>query len=343
MSTATPPSASEFVQHLEVLFGPMIIGVFCELWLFGIIFAQVCVYRLRYPKDPVHLKLLVAIMSAGEFFKTVLNVKVVYSDFLFGQFKELFESVPWYVLVTPIVGQLPILASQIYLCFRIWVVSGRKLIPTAIGVTVTTLQLSLDIAYVTRRVMARRLGLNPGSQVSRLMPPWAFSNATADVCLSFTLAYYLLKTRKQSISYRLNYILMRLASLAITTCLPPACISVTLALLEILETRRLVWIFFGQILGSTYTLCIIHALNSREALAQKASLCASGRSSRMTPSSRRLPTTTLSVRFDDPEASIGRRSERKVEMEKAKEADMDAIGGAREITTKKRVSLVCPE
>ncbi|SDA01261.1 BZ3500_MvSof-1268-A1-R1_Chr10-1g02545 [Microbotryum saponariae] len=317
MSTATPPSASELRQHMEVLFGPMIIGVFCELWLLGIIFAQVCVYRVRYPGDPVHLKLLVAIMSAGEFFKMVLNIKAVYSDFIFGQFKELFEPVPWYVLVTPIVGQLPILSSQIYLCFRVWVVSGRKLIPTAIGVIVTTLQLSLNIAYVTRRVIARRLGLNPGSQVSRLMPPWAFSNATADVCLSFTLAYYLLQTRKQSISYRLNYILVRLASLAIMTCLPPACISVTLALLEILETRRLVWIFFGQILGSTYTLCIIHALNSREALVQKATLCAaSGRSSRMimTPSTTRLPATTLSVRFDDPEVSFGRRSERKVEI-----------------------------
>ncbi|KDE04654.1 hypothetical protein MVLG_04952 [Microbotryum lychnidis-dioicae p1A1 Lamole] len=232
---------------------------------------------------------------------------------IFGQFNHLAGPVPWFVLATPIVGQIPVLSSQIHLCFRIWVVSGRKLIPTAIGAIMTMVQLSLTTIYSIRRIMARGLGMDPGSSVNRLLPPWAFTNAAAEVCLSFTLAYYLLRTRKQSISYRLNYILVRLASLAIATCLPPACISVALAVLQLLETRKMVWIFFGQIFGSAYTLCILYALNSREALAQTATLCASGRSSRMTPGSRLLA-TMLSVRFDDPEASIGRESERKLEL-----------------------------
>ncbi|SDA01267.1 BZ3500_MvSof-1268-A1-R1_Chr10-1g02548 [Microbotryum saponariae] len=356
MSTPTLPPTIDVTQLvMQVVAGPMILGIFCELWLFGIVFAQVVVYRLRYPGDPMHLKLLVAIMTGGDLLNMILNIKAVYGDYIFGRFNHLAGPVPWFVLAAPIVGQIPVLSSQIYLCFRVWVVSGRKVIPTAIGAIMTMLQLSLNILYSTRRIMARGLGVDPGSSVNRLMPPWAFTNAAADVCLSFTLAYYLLKTRKQSISYRFNYILVRLASIAITTCLPPACISVALALLEILETRKLVWIFFGQILGCAYTLCILYALNSREALAQRATLCPSGTSSRMTPGIR-LPATTLSVRFDDPEASIGRESQRKVELpsggslgrslmgvegEKVEQVETDAIGGAFAIATTKRVSLVC--
>ncbi|SCV73998.1 BQ2448_6428 [Microbotryum intermedium] len=338
MASATSPPAFDLKQ-LELLFGPMILGVFCELWFLGIIVAQVCAYRSRYPGDPVHLKLLVATVSGGQLIKVCLNIKIIYKDFTFGQFKELGESVPWIVLVLPIIGQFPVLASQAYLCFRIWVVSGRKLVPTAIGVAVTMLQLSLNLAYVIRHIIIRRLGPQSGNQISRMMPPWAFSNAAADMYLSFTLAYYLLQTRKQSLSHRLDYILVRLASLAITTCLPPACISVVVALLELLETRILVWVFFGEILGSMYALCILHARKSsitatvifdskenlseksiyhhtssvisRESLVQKASLCASARSSRYTPNTR-LP-STLSVRFDATKASVGRRSERNIE------------------------------
>ncbi|KDE05112.1 hypothetical protein MVLG_04455 [Microbotryum lychnidis-dioicae p1A1 Lamole] len=82
------------------------------------------------------------------------------------------------------------------------------------------------------------------------IPPWAFCTCFTDIYLSLASTYYLLQTRKKAVGYQLDYMLLRLASLSITTCLPPALMSAIMAILEIVKSTGEAWAFFTIIIAS---------------------------------------------------------------------------------------------
>ncbi|SGY20116.1 BQ5605_C017g08475 [Microbotryum silenes-dioicae] len=102
------------------------------------------------------------------------------------------------------------------------------------------------------------------------LPAWAFCLCITDVYLSAAFAYYSLQTRKKAVDHRLDYMLSRLASLAVTTCIPPAIVSAVMAILQIIKPSGRSWNFFTVILGALYTVCILHALNARHQILSEA-------------------------------------------------------------------------
>ncbi|SCV72979.1 BQ2448_6904 [Microbotryum intermedium] len=233
---------------------PFILGVFFELFVLGMIGAHMSLYFRRGSKDPKVIRALLGFVVFCLFIKSILNVKRVYTHGVFAHIAGKRRPVlPWTDLVAVFLADVPLVAAQSYLCYRLWVASQRKKWPAAIGVGGIILSTLSFLMFFVRTVMQVRTRKWP-SKLDIWAPLWAFS-------LCARLAYYLLRTRKRAVAQRLDYTILRLALLAITTCIPPALVSAAMAILEITATvgAGRSWNFCTVILGSVYTLCILYS------------------------------------------------------------------------------------
>ncbi|SCV73994.1 BQ2448_6424 [Microbotryum intermedium] len=256
--------------------GGLIVGVFFEVLFLGMIINQVVFYVPRSSRDPVLLKVLAATLFFSVMLKAALDIRTVYSCYVFGVYKTADPVLPWSIKVGFVLGQIPLLASQLYLCFRLWAASERRKLPTAIGLLGCCASCAMFIVYAVRRnIMGNKQILQ------NWLPLWAFSACASrrfaiDLYLSITFAYYLLRARQKAVSYRLEFMLGRLASITITTCFPPAIFSLLLAVLEMIAPDRSPWLFFSVNVASVYALCILHTLNSRKQITEDAVRIANG-------------------------------------------------------------------
>ncbi|SGY19565.1 BQ5605_C014g07685 [Microbotryum silenes-dioicae] len=273
----------------------LIIGVFFEVLFLGMIITQVAFYVPRASRDPVLLKILVAVLFFSVMIKAGLDIKTVYSRYVFGVYKTQERTLPWSIKVGFVVGQIPLLASQLYLCFRLWTASERRKLSTAIGLIGSCASCAIFIVYAVRRISRPQITGNKHI-LQYWLPLWAFSACAIDLYLSIAFAHYLLRARRRAVSYkcaittlagrlvrskltfkwetnilhRLEFMLGRLASIAITTCFPSAVFALLLAILEIVAPDRSPWLFFSINVFSVYTLCILHTLNSRKQITEDA-------------------------------------------------------------------------
>ncbi|SDA01274.1 BZ3500_MvSof-1268-A1-R1_Chr10-1g02553 [Microbotryum saponariae] len=249
--------------------GGLIIGVFFEVLFLGMIITQVAFYVPRASRDPVLLKILVAVLFFSVMIKSGIDIKTVYSNYVFGVYKTQDPTLPWSIKVGLVVGQITLLASQLYLCFRLWAASERRKLPTAIGLIGSCASCAIFIVYAVRRISRPQI-IGNENILQYWLPLWAFSACAIDLYLSIAFAHYLLRARRRAISYKLEFMLGRLTSIAITTCFPSAVFALLLAILEIVAPDRSPWLFFLINVSSVYTLCILHTLNSRKQITEDA-------------------------------------------------------------------------
>ncbi|SGY20130.1 BQ5605_C017g08481 [Microbotryum silenes-dioicae] len=244
--------------------------------------AQTTWYFRRGSKDPIYFKVLLIFVVSVLSVKSLFDLKTVYATCLFARYgKRTPRPFPWTDRAAIVLNDIPLIAAQCYLCYRLWVVSFLETRPShasgTLGHTLFAhfLHLICDGCGGSPRcdvlVVEQILGKKgiPGRR-GVWLPAWAFCLCITDVYLSAAFAYYTLQTRKKAVGHRLDYMLSRLASLAVTTCIPPAIVSALMAILEISNRSGRSWNFCTVILGALYTVCILHALNARHQILSEA-------------------------------------------------------------------------
>ncbi|SGY20043.1 BQ5605_C017g08446 [Microbotryum silenes-dioicae] len=251
--------------------GAFVVGIFFQTFLLGMVAAQTTWYFRRGSKDPIYFKVLLIVVVSVLSVKSLCNLKTVYVTCLFARYgKRTPPPSPWTDRAAIVLNDIPLIAAQCYLCYRLWVVSLLETHPShASG----TLGHTLFAHFFHRPCDEIGLGKKAYTGANTVwVPGWAFclfferSNflpQITDVYLSAAFAYYALQTRKKAVGHRLDYMLSRLASLAVTTCIPPAIVSAVMAILQIINPSGRSWNFCTVILGALYTVCILHALNAR--------------------------------------------------------------------------------
>ncbi|SCV67923.1 BQ2448_44 [Microbotryum intermedium] len=277
MSTPANSSMSpaEKITMLDHLFGPMIIGVFLQTFIVGVVFAQTLQYFSRSTPDPIFCRrvrvgsIVIIIVGLALCAKSILDIENVYCDHIFSTSDPVPVSPSPLLIARPALGKVPHFAAQCFLTFQVWVTSEKMVIPTFLGASGSLLSLALFIVYVARRSMDPNAV--PSLMVAkRWIFPSIFSAAVVDVYLSLVIVYFVLQTKKPIRSYRLDMNMARqMASIAVTTCLPGAIMTCLTAMFELNETKIAVWMFFAVPLGSVYALCVLYALNSRDDLAEE--------------------------------------------------------------------------
>ncbi|SGY20072.1 BQ5605_C017g08456 [Microbotryum silenes-dioicae] len=259
--------------------GAFVVGIFFQTFLLGMVAAQTTWYFRRGSKDPIYFKVLLIVVVSVLSVKSLCNLKTVYVTCLFARYgKRTPPPSPWTDRAAIVLNDIPLIAAQCYLCYRLWVVSLLETHPShasgTLGHTLFVHFLHLicrECGGSPRRhvlVVERILGKKgiPGRERVWL-PAWAFC---LYVYLSATFAYYSLQTRKKAVGHCLDYMLSRLASLAVTTCMPPAIVSAGMAILEISNRSGSSWNFCTVVLGALNTVCILHALNARHQILSEA-------------------------------------------------------------------------
>ncbi|SCZ91020.1 BZ3500_MvSof-1268-A1-R1_Chr1-3g02483 [Microbotryum saponariae] len=273
MSSATwpqPPQATlddarAFKPFLETL----VIAYFSQVFILGMITAKAVTYFSRGSRDPTIVKVCVASSVLILWCKSGLDFKTIWNSAFFLSYRHLERALPWSLLTSLIISQIPVALSQVYLCYRLWSISKKHFLSNAIAMAGTLCSTILFIIYAILRVKYP-IPTERQDRAHAWVPPWAFCTCFTDIYLSLTSAFYLLRTRKKAVGDQLDYMLLRLASLSITTCLPPALMSAIMAILEITKSTGEAWAFFTIIIASVYTLCILHSLNSRQEILEEA-------------------------------------------------------------------------
>ncbi|KDE02906.1 hypothetical protein MVLG_06566 [Microbotryum lychnidis-dioicae p1A1 Lamole] len=274
MASLVHPSGArvrEMIDVMEHRRGAFVVGIFFQTFLLGMVAAQTTWYFRRGSKDPIYFKVLLIFVVSVLSVKSLFDLKTVYAKCLFARYgKRTPPPFPWTDRAAIVLNDIPLIAAQCYLCYRLWVASLKRILPTLLGLLGTLSSLVSFILFATNAVeqILGKKGI-PGRR-GVWLPAWAFCLCITDVYLSAAFAYYLLQTRKRAVGHRLDYMLIRLASLAVATCIPPAIVSALMAILEIIKPSGRSWNFCTVILGALYTVCILHALNARHQILSEA-------------------------------------------------------------------------
>ncbi|SCZ91286.1 BZ3500_MvSof-1268-A1-R1_Chr1-2g01309 [Microbotryum saponariae] len=272
----SPMTPQQTITMLDRLFGPMIVGVFLQTFVIGILCVQASHYFARSTPDPLLCRQVVIGLALCA--KSVLDIENVYRDatlIMLAFIQHIFavgdppSSIIAHLLLSrTILAEVPHFAAQCFLTFQIWVITENMIIPTLVGAAGSLLSLALFIVFASKRVLDPK-AVATATSVTEWIPPWVVSCAAVDVYLSLILAYFVLKAKKLKPTSRFDMnVIRQIASTAVTICFPGAIMAVLMAILEISDTKVAIWMLFAVPLASVYSMCVLYALNSRDDLTE---------------------------------------------------------------------------
>ncbi|KAJ7107823.1 hypothetical protein C8R44DRAFT_885221 [Mycena epipterygia] len=201
MST-TPFAPESGPPDVELLFGPMLIGVFLNTTLYGVLLVQMLVYYQRYKRDRTWFRYLALYLLIAETVNVVFDIGLIYEPLIFryGTAKAL-EISP--LLLRPDAAVTIAISTpvQLFVAWRVKVLSESYFFPFLIALSSlislggglsVTIMVSLHSAY------ADFASFHP------FVITWLSSTAACDVVLSGALIYSLISSKLYQTVYNAN-------------------------------------------------------------------------------------------------------------------------------------------
>ncbi|KAJ7136607.1 hypothetical protein C8R44DRAFT_360216 [Mycena epipterygia] len=253
---SAPPSGP---PNVELLFGPMLIGVLLNTTLYGVLLVQMLMYYQRYKRDRTWFRYLALYLLIAETVNVVFDIGLIYEPLIFryGTAKAL-EISP--LLLRPDAAVTVAISTpvQLFVAWRVKMLTQSYFFPFLIALSSlislggglsVTIMVSLHSAY------ADFASFHP------FVITWLSSTAACDVILSGALIYSLY-TRKSGVSTTDRYV-DRIISLTVQT----GSITAITALLDLFlflfspgTTLQFIWDFP---LSKLYTNALLSTLNAR--------------------------------------------------------------------------------
>ncbi|KAJ7578232.1 hypothetical protein C8J56DRAFT_969458 [Mycena floridula] len=264
MEAPSPPS-------LNLLIGPIMVGVIIGVFLYGIATVQSYIYFRSDAcvKDKVWLKVLAACVWFLETLLTILGCSYLYYLTIthFGQYSRL-DDVSWSLSGFVVVHCTMVLIVQSFYAWRVRVISGRWLVSVIawIGSFCRTV-LSLTIA-----VLMHKEGII--TQFKAKYPyciPFSFSlSLTIDMLNTCSICYYLHRSRTEFKAT--NALIDHVMIWAIETGLIISICAVLMLILEVSRPDWNIWIGFLMFYTKLYSNAFFVSLNGRSMLREYSSV-----------------------------------------------------------------------
>ncbi|KAH9911779.1 uncharacterized protein BXZ73DRAFT_107828 [Epithele typhae] len=253
MSTAAAPF--DVVSNVGPLF---FAGIFDSI-LLGVLITKIASYFSAPKRDPTWIRLLVAAVLVTECAHTFLNVGSVYIPFVagFGNYIGLLyanwasEGAP---LTTGIVAGL----VQWFFAWRIWILSGNKLI---VGL-ITFFSIVQVLGSIGTLIAVIRIPFSLDFyKFQPIVITWCIGAVTSDLLITTTLVYYL-KVRKTGVAFT-DTLIDKISRLMIQTNLLTFIWNIIdlILYLRVTTTAHLV---FNLTITKIYSLSLIVSLTSRD-------------------------------------------------------------------------------
>ncbi|KAK0200461.1 hypothetical protein DFS33DRAFT_1387665 [Desarmillaria ectypa] len=249
--------------------GPLLIGCFLDLILYGVLCNQVYIYYISFPKDRLASKIVVYVLWLTETVQTIISIADIFDTFCydFGNLSELDDvRLSWFfvLILSGFVGCV----SQLFYAWRMYNFSKKA---RWISITVSMTLFSSKIAFIqfaaaiTCGIEVRRyvhyldLEMDLKVKVARII--WLGGSALCDAAIALSMTYLLSRARTGLKSTRI--LVSRLIRLTIET----GTVTATLAVIDIAlflaypnDTYRTV---MAICLGKMYSNTVLAVCNSR--------------------------------------------------------------------------------
>jgi len=255
MSTAPTTAASE----LQLLFGPMLIGVVLNTTLYGVLLVQMLMYYQRYKRDRTWFRYLALYLLIAETANVVFDIGLIYEP-LITRYGTIMAQEISTLLLRPDAAMTVAISTpvQLFVAWRVLVLTERYLWPILIALTSLISfggGLSVTIMVSRHPDYAAFKSFNP------FVITWLSASAACDVILSVALIYSLY-TRKTGVGSSDRHV-DRIIRLTLQT----GSITAVTALLDLLvflftpgTTLQFIWDFP---LSKLYSNALFSTLNSR--------------------------------------------------------------------------------
>ncbi|GAW00426.1 hypothetical protein LENED_001943 [Lentinula edodes] len=269
MADSTAP-----VFHVELVFGPMLIGVYFNMILFGVLLNQMHFYFQNYKADALWIKCLVAYLFVVETANTVFDMVIMYQPLIteYGTEKAV-ANFPTLFMTEPIVVVLVSMPIQCFFAWRISKITKSYIIPGFIVVLALT---SATGGFITGiKVAILKLFIKkPELHWSALL--WFLPSCVADIIITITLVRSLSK-RKTGFGAT-NTMIDKLIRMTVQTGMITAiCAIGDVACFMALPVRHTAINFTWDLaLAKLYTNCLMSTLNARSALVNRSQTSTSG-------------------------------------------------------------------
>ncbi|KAH9936923.1 hypothetical protein B0H21DRAFT_758526 [Amylocystis lapponica] len=251
---------------LDNILGALLIGVITSTLIYGITCLQVYLYYTQHcTQDNKFQRIYVAIVWIIDSCHTAF-LSVAYYHYTvtnFGDYNVL-AATTWSLLWQVILGALCSGMVQAFFAWRVYSLSGRKIIVPALVCLLCLAQLSLGIGYLVEATKVKFF--------SQAAPdiPYTTSSLSVDIAcdtiITVHMIYYLLKNRTPF--YRTNKAITLLINYSLNTCLLTTVCTLICFVLVVKQADTLVYAPFYFILVRLYSCSLMSTLNSRDGVRQ---------------------------------------------------------------------------
>ncbi|KIP10607.1 hypothetical protein PHLGIDRAFT_125469 [Phlebiopsis gigantea 11061_1 CR5-6] len=257
---------SEGGRVAEVLHGYSLIGVFLNTALYGVMITQVRDYYDGFPKDPLWMKIFVAVLLLAETLNSAFNMSWIYTVLVnhFGDMAALAQ-VDWLFSSEQAMAGIIATMVQLFFAWRLYVVTKNWWIVGLVVISSVTSGLcaigtAIGVSMVPKVAKFQSLDV--------IVIPWLVACTVCDVLIALSLSLYLSrhKTGFQHTDSVVNKIIRSTVSSGLLTA------SCTIAhLVAFLATDNGLHMIFNYAVVKLYTVTVLSSLNSRRNWAQSLS------------------------------------------------------------------------
>ncbi|KAJ4469530.1 hypothetical protein J3R30DRAFT_1564226 [Lentinula aciculospora] len=260
------------IFHVELTFGPMLIGVYFNMILFGVLLNQMHFYFQTYKSDALWIKCLVAYLFVVETTNTVFDMVIMYQPLIteYGTQKAV-ANFPTLFMTEPIVVVLVSMPIQCFFAWRIRKITKSYIIPGLIVVLALT---SATGGFITGvKVAILKLFIKkPELHWSALL--WFLPSCLADIIITVTLVQSLSK-RKTAFGVT-NTMIDKLIRMTVQTGMITAVCAIGDVACFMALPHTAINFTWDLALAKLYTNCLMSTLNARSALVNKSQTSTSG-------------------------------------------------------------------
>jgi len=179
--------------QISAVLGPLLIGVILNAMLYGICVVQCFIYYQTYKRDATWIRYFVLYLFIMESCNTVFDIGMAFEPLVlnFGD-PIAYTRTPTMIIPDGIVTVMISTPVQFFIAWRIKVVSGSFVMPLIIGFFGTCSFIGGAAVAVLAPIVRERVKL---IRVEPALIIWLVSSATADVLITLSLSWSLVKRK----------------------------------------------------------------------------------------------------------------------------------------------------
>ncbi|KAJ8090739.1 hypothetical protein PM082_018305 [Marasmius tenuissimus] len=244
---------------VSLKFGPMLIGTFMNLILFGVLIMQTMTYYQAYSRDSMWIRILVAYLLILEAANSAFSMANMYEALItgFGS-QEAVGKFPMLFLTQPILSVLIAFPIQVFFAWRVRLVTGASWISAIIALLALT-SCAGGIWTGVKVGVIKTFARKPELHTSALV--WFLTSCVADVLITFSLVRSL-SQRKTGFTATDSVIDRIIRTTIQTGMITAVCAIGDVVFFMTLEHTALNYIW-DLMLVKLYANCLLSTLNSR--------------------------------------------------------------------------------